>query len=184
MICFRGTDIRENTVASLKTAAASGADMLEFDVQLSKDLIPVIYHDFHVCIALKRKKQMEFSEMLEIPMKDLTLDQLQDLKVCIDLHYRFCEISLVLLNSCKLQVYHVVEGRSNEPRFFDEHLDEHQPFPKLSEILKVIDPHVGFNIEVKWTMLREDGSMELQHPFDLNLYIDKVNIVFTAYDFY
>lgn len=55
--------------------------MLEFDVQLSKDLVPVVYHDFHVCIALKRKKGMDHSEMLEIPMKDLTLEQLHELKV-------------------------------------------------------------------------------------------------------
>ncbi|XP_077285990.1 glycerophosphocholine phosphodiesterase GPCPD1 [Arctopsyche grandis] len=146
-----GPAIRENTIASLKTAAASGADLLEFDVQLSKDLVPVVYHDFHVCIALKRKKRMDHSEMLEIPMKDLTLEQLHELKV-----------------------YHVVEGRSNEPRFFDEDLDEHQPFPELSEVLQAIDPHVGFNIEVKWTMLREDGSLELQHPIDLNLYVDTI----------
>lgn len=86
LICdyFRGNAIRENTIASLKKAAASGADMLEFDVQLSKDMIPVIYHDFHVCISMKRKKEVDFSEMLELPVKDLTLEHLQKLKVtCI-----------------------------------------------------------------------------------------------------
>lgn len=37
--------IRENTIASMEYAVSHGADMLEFDVQLSKDLVPVIYHD-------------------------------------------------------------------------------------------------------------------------------------------
>lgn len=55
--------------------------MVEFDVQLSKDLIPVIYHDFFVSISLKRKKQIEAMDMLEIPVKDLTLEQLHLLKV-------------------------------------------------------------------------------------------------------
>lgn len=55
--------------------------MVEFDVQLSKDLIPVIYHDFHVSISLKRKKQIDAMDMLEIPVKDLTLQQLHLLKV-------------------------------------------------------------------------------------------------------
>ncbi|XP_033229082.1 glycerophosphocholine phosphodiesterase GPCPD1-like [Belonocnema kinseyi] len=73
-------NVRENTIASLKTAAYHGADMVEFDVQLSKDLIPVIYHDFHVSISLKRKKQIEAMDMLEIPVKDLTLEQLHLLK--------------------------------------------------------------------------------------------------------
>lgn len=33
--------IRENTIASLKKAGESGAAFVEFDVQLSKDLLPV-----------------------------------------------------------------------------------------------------------------------------------------------
>lgn len=73
--------MRENTVASLKTAAYHGADMVEFDVQLSKDLVPVVYHDFFVSISLKRKKDIESMDMLEIPVKDLTLEQLHLLKV-------------------------------------------------------------------------------------------------------
>lgn len=76
-------NVRENTVASLKTASYHGADMVEFDVQLSKDLIPVIYHDFYVSISMKRKKQIEAMDMLEIPVKDLTLEQLHLLKVLI-----------------------------------------------------------------------------------------------------
>lgn len=74
-------NIRENTIASLKYAAEIGADMVEFDVQLSKDLVPVIYHDFHACIALKRKKEQDKTDLLEIPIKDLTISQLQALKV-------------------------------------------------------------------------------------------------------
>ncbi|XP_053609885.1 glycerophosphocholine phosphodiesterase GPCPD1-like isoform X1 [Plodia interpunctella] len=146
-----GNNIRENTVASLKKAAASGADLLEFDVQLSKDMIPVIYHDFHVCISMKRKKEVEFSEMLELPVKDLTLEQLQ-----------------------KLKVYHLVEGRNHEILFFDEDLEEHQPFPTLEDVMKKIDVHVGFNVELKWTMEMDDGTFELNNPFDMNTYVDKV----------
>ncbi|GBP11886.1 Glycerophosphocholine phosphodiesterase GPCPD1 [Eumeta japonica] len=146
-----GNSIRENTIASLKKAAASGADLLEFDVQLSKDMIPVIYHDFHVCISMKRKKEVDYSEMLELPVKDLSLEHLQ-----------------------KLKVYHLVEGRNHEILFFDEDLEEHQPFPTLQDVLKVIDTHVGFNVELKWTMELNDGTFELNNPFDMNTYVDKV----------
>ncbi|KAL8774252.1 MAG: hypothetical protein Q9209_001003 [Squamulea sp. 1 TL-2023] len=38
--------IGENTIQSFLSAAASGATCVEFDVQLTKDLVPVIYHDF------------------------------------------------------------------------------------------------------------------------------------------
>lgn len=74
-------EVRENTIASLKNAINHGADFVEFDVQLSKDLVPIIYHDFHVCMAMKKKKELNETDMLEIPLKDLTLEQLRLLKV-------------------------------------------------------------------------------------------------------
>lgn len=77
----QSSEIRENTIASMKTAISHGADFVEFDVQLSKDLVPVIYHDYHVCIAMKRKKDFTDSDMFELPLKDLSLDQLRLLKV-------------------------------------------------------------------------------------------------------
>ncbi|XP_011162338.1 glycerophosphocholine phosphodiesterase GPCPD1 [Solenopsis invicta] len=151
-------NVRENTVASLKTASYHGADMVEFDVQLSKDLIPVIYHDFYVSISMKRKKQIEAMDMLEIPVKDLTLEQLHLLKV-----------------------YHVAEGREKNPRFFDEDLEDHQPFPTLQTVLQELEQHVGCNIEIKWTMQLKDGTFELNHPFDLNIYLDVILKVVLEY---
>ncbi|KAF5293105.1 hypothetical protein FQA39_LY13715 [Lamprigera yunnana] len=144
-------EVRENTLASLKTAVEHGADFVEFDVQLSKDLIPIVYHDFHVCIAMKRKKQLEESDMLEFPLKELTLEQLRLLKV-----------------------YHLTEGKTKNPRFFDEDLEEHQPFPTLLQLLEILDPHVGFNVEIKWTMQLQDGSFELKDPVDINMFVDTV----------
>lgn len=170
---FKANDggvIRENTIASLKKAGAHGADMVEFDVQLSKDLVPVIYHDFNVYVSLKKKKTLEEHDMLELPMMELTLEQLKNLKV-----------------------YHVVEGRNREPKFFDEDLDDHQPFPTLAEALKQIDIHVGFNIEIKSSQLLIDGSMEAIDLVAKNLYIDCIlesvltnangrRIVFSCFD--
>lgn len=74
-------EVRENTIASMRHAIDHGADFVEFDVQLSKDLIPIVYHDFHVCISMKKKKQLDETDMLELPVKELTLDQLKLLKV-------------------------------------------------------------------------------------------------------
>ncbi|XP_058820289.1 glycerophosphocholine phosphodiesterase GPCPD1 isoform X1 [Topomyia yanbarensis] len=165
-----GNVIRENTIASLKKAVAHGADMVEFDVQLSKDLVPVIYHDFDIYVSLKRKTNLETNDMLELPMHELTLEQLKNLKV-----------------------YHVVEGRNREPKFFDEDLDEHQPFPQLSDALDLIDPSCGFNIEIKWSQKLKDGKMESELHFDSNLYVDCIlkvvlekagsrRIVFSCFD--
>ena len=40
----------ENTIESFNEAFMRGADMVEFDIVLTKDKIPIIYHDFQFCI--------------------------------------------------------------------------------------------------------------------------------------
>lgn len=105
-------------------------------------------------------------------MRELTLDQLKNLKV-----------------------YHTVEGKSREAKFFDENLEDHQPFPELAEVLDVIDTKVGFNIEIKSAQQLEDGTLEaeIHSPIDKNLYVDRIldvvlrkagkrRIVFSSFD--
>lgn len=38
----------ENTIAALRTGMEAGADMLEFDVRITRDKVPVLAHDFHL----------------------------------------------------------------------------------------------------------------------------------------
>lgn len=76
-------------------------------------------------------------------------------------------------------MYHLVEGRNHEILFYDEDLEEHQPFPTLELALKTIEPNVGFNVELKWNMELQDGSFELHNPFDMNIYVDKVSQLLT-----
>uniref|UniRef100_A0A1I8Q894 GP-PDE domain-containing protein n=1 Tax=Stomoxys calcitrans TaxID=35570 RepID=A0A1I8Q894_STOCA len=172
---FKTNDIsiRENTITSLKNAAEHGADMVEFDVQLSKDLVPVVYHDFMIYVSLKSKSNLEENDFLALPMRELTLQQLKNLKV-----------------------YHTAEGKSRSSRSFqNDDMLEHQPFPQLADVLDAIDPHVGFNIEVKWSQRLHDGTMEeeFEHVIDRNLYVDcildvvfrkagKRRIIFSCFD--
>ncbi|PNI62503.1 GPCPD1 isoform 5, partial [Pan troglodytes] len=44
----------ENTIASLRNAASHGAAFVEFDVHLSKDFVPVVYHDLTCCLTMKK----------------------------------------------------------------------------------------------------------------------------------
>ncbi|KAJ1942387.1 Glycerophosphocholine phosphodiesterase, partial [Linderina macrospora] len=54
----------ENTVLSMQQAVRDGAAAVEFDVQLTRDMVPVIYHDWNV------------SETgLDVPVNSLTLKQ-------------------------------------------------------------------------------------------------------------
>ncbi|KAL1458572.1 hypothetical protein WDU94_008710 [Cyamophila willieti] len=221
-------DVRENTIASLRSAGEAGADLVEFDVQLSKDLVPIVYHDFFVALSMQRKlanssgieklalnsssveklalnsssveklalnssnveklsikvngsgesgecvngggDATELLDVIKVPVKELTFDEMQSLKL-----------------------YHVKEGQAKLKTFFSRDSEaEHQAFPTLAQTLEVIDLSVGFNIEIKWTMVRADGSSELNDPLEINTYVDTIlgvvarcagsrNIVFSCF---
>uniref|UniRef100_A0A669C3L7 Glycerophosphocholine phosphodiesterase 1 n=1 Tax=Oreochromis niloticus TaxID=8128 RepID=A0A669C3L7_ORENI len=87
--------VRENTIASFKSAAKHGVAFVEFDVHLSKDAVPIVYHDLTCCISTKKKNDKNL-ELIEVPVKDLTYDQLQLLKV------------IMILLSTSLQIFQAV----------------------------------------------------------------------------
>lgn len=60
----KSLQLGENTVESFIAAASLGASYVEFDVQLTKDFTPVIYHDFLVA-----------ESGVDIPMHTLTTEQ-------------------------------------------------------------------------------------------------------------
>lgn len=65
------THVQENTVLSFVTAASLGAEYVEFDVQLTKDMVPIIYHNFEI-------HETGFS----VPVHRLTLEEFLRVKVC------------------------------------------------------------------------------------------------------
>jgi len=67
-------NIRENSIYSLTTARTRGnADMVEFDVTLTKDLIPIIYHDLSV---LKQSTEVKIKD---ITHQEILSDEISDL---------------------------------------------------------------------------------------------------------
>lgn len=75
----------------------------------------------------------------------------------------------------------MTEGQTKNPKFFDEDLEEHQPFPTLQQVLEVIQIDVGFNVEIKWGTQLEDGTYELDYPIDVNIYMDSILDVIMKY---
>ncbi|KAM9703264.1 glycerophosphocholine phosphodiesterase GPCPD1 isoform 1-T1 [Menidia menidia] len=166
--------VRENTIASFKSAANHGAAFVEFDVHLSKDDVPIVYHDLTCCISTKKKNDKNL-ELIEVPVKDLTYDQLQLLKLA--------------------HVTALKESDHNELADDEDDIDEHQPFPSLPQIFQAIPEHVGFNIELKWISQMKDGSWDgnLSSYFNMNQFLDivlscvlqnggKRRIIFSCFD--
>jgi glycerophosphocholine phosphodiesterase GPCPD1 len=145
--------VKENTIGSLNSAANFGADYVEFDVQLSKDLVPVLFHDFHLCLAVhQRDSEPEDYILHEICVNDLTLEDMNKLKL-------YLEKNITVHN----------------PKCLHESDDVSQKsFPTLNEVFPSVDPHLGFNIEIKYPMCTSDGVWESEKRVERNLYVDKI----------
>lgn len=150
-VCCSCANVRENTIASIKDAVAHGADMVEFDVQLSKDLVPVIFHEYDLLASIVDKRDLQ-GRLVEMPMKNFTLEELHNLKT-----------------------YHPFEKSLDQQKSFpgDDDID-HQPFPTLERALDVVEKHAGFNVEIKWDLELPNGQGECHNPFELNLFLDAI----------
>ncbi|KFV87466.1 Glycerophosphocholine phosphodiesterase GPCPD1, partial [Struthio camelus australis] len=168
--------VQENTIASLRNAASHGAAYVEFDVHLSKDHVPIVYHDLTCCMAMKKKLDTEPLELFEIAVKELTFDQLQLLK-------------LAHVNALKVKDHNASFKEEDNFAF------ETQPFPSLQTVLESVSEDVGFNIEIKWICQQRDGQWDgnLSTYFDMNLFLDIIlktillnagrrRIIFSSFD--
>ena len=147
----------ENTVQSFIAAANLGASYVEFDVQLTKDHVPVIYHDFLV------------SETgIDAPVHTMTLDQFLELGMgrhrngqtgsgktngdLLDLGPRQRSMSVggSEYNPAELteKIKHTRDFKKKgfKGNTRGEHIQA--PFATLEELFKKIPEPVGFNIEL------------------------------------
>ncbi|KAL9124984.1 MAG: hypothetical protein Q9217_005753 [Psora testacea] len=184
----------ENTIQSFIAAANLGAQYVEFDVQLTKDHVPVIYHDFLV------------SETgIDAPVHTLTLEQF--LHVSDGRTPRPSRPPSPLLTN-KTAASRAINGNITEPRKHrsmsvgDVSKDESDmsermkhtrdfkqkgfkgnsrgdfiqaPFTTLEEMFKTLPQSIGFNIEMKYPMLYESEEQEMDtYAVELNSFVDTV----------
>ena len=141
--------VRENTVLSFSEAAKSGADMVEFDVMLTSDNVPVVFHDFMASVNLTCVDDNELYSF-KVPVTDLTIKELNTIDV----------------KKCQEKV----AGDVNRN-------EEERPFPTLRHCFEAVDPGLKFNIEVKYCMhLLSTGQFEegVQHFPQRNHYVDVI----------
>ncbi|KAL8734804.1 MAG: hypothetical protein Q9181_003028 [Wetmoreana brouardii] len=183
--------IGENTIQSFKSAVASGAACVEFDVQLTKDLLPVIFHDFLV---------METGG--DTPLHTLTRDQFlhfsshqpykADGSKRPPTSYRRAvgdrdEVKLRprshsenlgdddRTEEARRRMKYTEEGRSDEIKGNLRGYSIHGPSTTLEELFKRLPSSVAFNLEMKYPMLweAEDRDMDL-FAMELNLFVDTI----------
>ena len=140
----------ENTISSFIKAGEFGADFVEFDVQLTSDNVPVLYHNFTTT-----------ETGTSLPMNHVSLDSFLAFKNsdCPKLtrSKSFNKSRMVLPSKL----------RANSTGTIQE------PYPTLKQTLKAVPESLGFNIEIKYPSLDEALNEHLNHP-DMNLFCDAI----------
>jgi len=125
-------DLPENTLESFKYLFDNAINAYETDILISKDLIPVITHDFRLDPSLTKDKEGNWIKDEDIKIFDLTYDEIS-------------KFDVGSLN--KLTRY----GR----RFVNQRSLENQKIPKLSELFELSSKNVLqnllINLEIKST---------------------------------
>ncbi|KAF1951416.1 GDPD-domain-containing protein [Byssothecium circinans] len=202
----RSLQLGENTIQSFIAAANLGASYVEFDVQLTKDHVPVIYHDFLV------------SETgIDAPVHTLTLDQFLHLSEgqtprpsrpespkdnkdftesngngARPISRRLRSYSVDHGNHKNIHANHHAELTERMKHTRDIKLGKgykgnsrgsfiQAPFATLEEMFKKLPETTGFNIEMKYPMLHESVEQDMdQYAVELNSFVDTV--LKTVYD--
>ena len=98
VIAHRGASgiVPENTCLALSTAMDLGADMVEMDVQLSRDGYTVIFHDWHLARA-RCSAQYSREALKSLGIGDLSLRELKQLDVGSWKHRKFAGLPIPTL---------------------------------------------------------------------------------------
>ncbi|XP_075163765.1 glycerophosphocholine phosphodiesterase GPCPD1 isoform X2 [Haematobia irritans] len=143
---------RENTMASFLKAYEVFADMIELDVHLTSDGVPVIYHDFGLRTAPHGKEVTDVSQLEYVLIKDITYSEL-----------------------CALRVFAVINNEIKEyPSHNAEPIKERRIFPRLVEVLEALPKTLGIDVEIKWPQRRKCGGVEAEQTIDKNFFIDRL----------
>ena len=181
----------ENTIQSYKSAAALGARAVEFDVQLTKDLVPVIFHDFLVMEAggdtplytlrldqflhlskaqtpkgdLSGMAETRYMERSKNPNGPPSRPRSRSLSAYDD------SPSVDLAERMKL-TESAMEG-AHKGNLRGETI--HGIYPTFEDLFTQLPDSIAFNVEMKYPMLweAEDRNMDRYAP-EINTYVDLV----------
>ncbi|KAF2866829.1 glycerophosphocholine phosphodiesteras-like protein Gde1 [Massariosphaeria phaeospora] len=199
----KSLQLGENTLQSFIAAANLGASYVEFDVQLTKDHVPVIYHDFLVSETgidapvhtLTLEQFLHVSEgqtprqsRATSPGSSRAIDKTNGMQTS---KRRPRSYSVDHSRQKNIHTDHSMEltERMKHTRDFKEKGFKgnsrgnfiQAPFTTLEEMFKKLPESTGFNIEMKYPMLYESEEHDMdQYAIELNSFVDTV--LKTVYD--
>ncbi|XP_022145210.1 LOW QUALITY PROTEIN: glycerophosphodiester phosphodiesterase GDPD1, chloroplastic-like [Momordica charantia] len=155
--------VKENSILSFQAAARLPIDFIEFDVQVTKDGCPVIFHD---CIILTEEK----GAIVERRVTDLTLEELFSYGPQDD----------------PGKMGKPLFRRTIDGGIFEWKVETDAPLCTLQEAFEKVEPSVGFNIELKFDDLIVYKEEQLAHMLQQILEVVKKNakdrpIIFSSF---
>ncbi|KAM7347828.1 glycerophosphocholine phosphodiesterase GPCPD1-like isoform 2-T2 [Cochliomyia hominivorax] len=188
--------LRENTINSFNLAYEHGADMVEFDIQLTKDMIPILYHDFLLYVTKNYDISPQDYDIMHLPLMP---SEIQSLKKIGDyqnedlISYSLNQFTLEQLK--RVQVYKPPKSKNKYSNCGSKNIKNNQPFVTLEDALREVNNKLGFVIEIKWPQKLVDGTMQdsFLQDIDKNDFIDRIlhvvfqnagsrRIVFSSFD--
>ncbi|KAI1270196.1 Glycerophosphoryl diester phosphodiesterase family-domain-containing protein [Xylariaceae sp. FL1019] len=176
----------ENTIDSFNAALRQGADILEVDVQVTRDLVPVIYHDFLLSeIGADVGVHSVTYEQFMVP-SNMQISNARppgtssSLTTSVESNIQRPRASSVgKLPPDNIDVIARLMSTFNLRNFnFKGNIGSeciNGPFITLEQLLVQIDPSVCFDVELKYPMLFEarDFCMDTI-AMELNTYLDSI----------
>lgn len=185
----KSLQLGENTVESFIAAANLGANYVEFDVQLTKDHVPVIYHDFLVSetgidapvhtLTLEQFLHIN-PDARRLNGKDMFNQQLRNMRSNNEVpgpRQRSMSVGYGVGDTP------TADERMKHTRDFKEKGYKgnsrgnfiQAPFATLEDLFRDLPSGVGFNIEMKYPMLHESEEHEMDaYAVELNSFCDTV----------
>ena len=182
----------ENTIQSFIAAANLGASYVEFDVQMTKDLVPVIYHDFLVSetgvdapVHTLTLEQFLHVGSGQVPTQsngdsptDTTTSVAESTASAIPRRRQSFSAGMSEEKYTSGLSERMKHTRDFKIKGFKGNSRGHSikaPFTTLEEMFKQVPDSVGFNIEMKYPMLFESEEHEMDtYAVELNSFVDTV----------
>lgn len=199
----------ENTIQSFIAAANLGAQYIEFDVQLTKDHVPVIYHDFLVSETgidapvhtLTLEQFLHVNDDHRTPRPSPPSSPLSKAAQAIKRSDQRKHRSMSLGDLAKDETSNMSERMKNTRDFKSKGFKANSrgnsiqaPFTTLEEMFVKLPEHIGFNIEMKYPMLHESEEQDMDtYAVELNSFVDEVltkvydlgkkrNVIFSSFN--
>ncbi|EDW79144.1 uncharacterized protein Dwil_GK12589 [Drosophila willistoni] len=147
------TKFTENTIESFLSVTEHKGDMVQLDVQLTKDYVPIVWHGFGFYTARKDHLIQDRFDLHYVLIRDLTYKELKASRVFI-------------LRRWSVQEYtHLNVKDVNQVQ---------RIFPKLSEVYESVPKSLGLLVEIKWPQLMASGVLESTQAHNKNVYVDRI----------